>query len=69
MNNATKFRVIGISNNIAMLERLGGGFQAFADDATYIGKIGDVVEIREKDYTPEGDLAAFQEMSDRYDKE
>ena len=69
MKNSTKFNVIGISNNIAKLQRVGGGFLALADGAEYIGKVGDVVEVLEKDYTPEGDLSGYQAMSDRYDAE
>jgi len=69
MKNTTKFNVIGISNNIAKLQRPGGGWMAFADGAEYIGKVGDVVELLEKDYTPEGDLAGYQKMSDLYDAE
>ena len=61
------FTVIGISNNIAKLQRVGGGFLALADGAEFIGKVGDVVEVLEKDYTPEGDLSGYQAMSDRYD--
>ena len=64
--NKTKFKIIGVSNNIAYLQRLGGGFRAFADDANYIGNVGEVVEVLEKDYTPEGDLSGYQAMSDRY---
>jgi hypothetical protein len=67
MSNSTKFKVVGISNNIAKLQRVGGGFTALADDANYIGKVGDIVEVLEKDYTPEGDLSGYQAMSDRYD--
>jgi len=67
--NKTKFKIIGISNNIAKLQRLGGGFMALADDANYIGNVGDIVEVLEKDYTPEGDLSGYQAMHDRYDGE
>ena len=69
MKNSTKFNVIGISNNIAKLQRVGGGFYALAEGAEYIGKVGDVVEVLEKDYTPEGDLAGYQALSDKYDAE
>ena len=69
MKNSTKFNVIGISNNIAKLQRLGGGFLALSDGAEYIRKVGDVVEVLEKDYTPEGDLSGYQAMSDLYDAE
>ena len=68
MKNSTKFTVVGISNNIAKLQKL-GGWMALADGAEYIGKVGDVVEVLEKDYTPEGDLSGYQAMSDRYDAE
>jgi len=37
--------------------------------AVALGKVGDVVEVLEKDYTPEGDLAGYQAMNDRYDAE
>ena len=67
MKNSTKFNVIGISNNIAKLQRVGGGFLALADGSEYIGKVGHVVEVLEKDYTPEGDLSGYQAMSDIYD--
>lgn len=66
MKNTTKFKVIGIHNNIAHLERTGGGWWALADGAEYIGKVGDIVELRDKDYTPEGDLSGYQAMWDRY---
>jgi len=69
MKNSTKFTVVGISNNIAKLQKLGGGWMALADGAEYIGKVGDVVEVLEKDYTPEGDLSGYQKMSDLYDAE
>jgi len=69
MKNSTKFNVIGISNNIAKLQRVGGGFLALADGAEDIGKVGDVVEVLEKDYTPEGNLSGYQAMSDLYDAE
>lgn len=69
MKNSTKFNVIGISNNIAKLQRVGGGFLALADGAEYIGKVGEVVEVLEKDYTAEGDLAGYQALSDLYDAE
>lgn len=66
MKNSTKFTVIGVSNGIAYLRKVGGGFTAFADGAEYIGVAGDVVEVAEKDYTPHGDASAYQAMSDRY---
>ena len=69
MKNSTKFTVVGISNNIAKLQKLGGGWMALAAGAEYIGKVDDVVEVLEKDYTPEGDLSGYQSMSDRYDAE
>ena len=64
--NSTKFKIIGISNGIAYLRTINDSFKAFADDAKYIGNVGETVEVLEKDYTPEGNLAAYQEMSDRY---
>jgi hypothetical protein len=67
MTNSTKFKIVGINNSIAKLEKVGGGFCAYADDAQYIGSVGETVEVLEKDYTPEGDLGAYQTLSDRYD--
>jgi hypothetical protein len=69
MKNSTQFKIVGISNNIAKLQRVGGGFYAFAEDAQDIGAVGEVVEVLEKDYTPEGDLSGYQAMADRYDAE
>jgi len=67
MKNSTTFVIIGISNNIAKLRKLGGGWLAMAEGAKYIGKVGETVEVLEKDYTPAGDLAAYQALSDLYD--
>lgn len=64
--NTTKFKVIGISNGIAQLERVGGGFLALAEGAKYIGSVGDVVDVPEKDYVPEGNLSAYQALWDAY---
>ena len=69
MKNSTTFKIVGISNNIAKLQKIGGGFMALAEDAQYIGKVGEVVEVLEKDYTPEGDLSGYQALSDLYDAE
>jgi hypothetical protein len=66
MSNSTKFKVIGISKNIAKLQRV-DGFLALAEDAIYIGAVGATVEVLEKDYVPEGDLGAYQMLSDKYD--
>ena len=68
MKSSTKFNVIGIRGRLAKLQRVGGGFLAIADLAEYIGKVGDIVDVLEKDYTPEGDLSGYQAMSDLYDE-
>lgn len=60
------FKIIGTSNGIAYLKSSNGSFKAFADGVEYIGVTGDRVELLEKDYVPEGDLAEFQKMSDAY---
>jgi hypothetical protein len=69
MSNSTKFKIIGVNNNIAKLQRVGGGFMALAEDAQYIGKVGELVEVLEKDYKPEGDLSGYQALNDKYDAE
>ena len=69
MKNSEKFKVIGIRNNIARLQRVGCAYFAMADGAEYIGHVGDVVELLEKDFTPEGDLSGYQRMCDMYDAE
>lgn len=69
MKNSTKFKIVGISNNIAKLRVIGGGAFALAEDAKYIGKVGEVVEVLEKNYTSECDLAGYQALADLYDAE
>lgn len=44
MKNSTAFKIIGISNGIAYLQKLGGGFKAFAE-SQYLGQIGSTVEV------------------------
>jgi len=66
--NTTKFKIVGIRNGIASLEKVGGGFSAYAD-SEWLGDVGSVVELEDKDYIPEGDLSAYSAMGFKYDEE
>lgn len=61
-----KLKIVGISNGVAKLERIGGGFGAMADCVEgWI--VGDIVDVHEKDLTTQGELSAYRVMEERYD--
>jgi len=69
MKNIEKFtfKIVGIENNIACLRSIKGHL-AMAEDANHIGKVGDIVELSEKDCVFEGQLVEYQRMWDKYDE-
>jgi len=70
MKNTEKFtfKIVGIENNIACLRAKNTGCLAMAENANHIGKVGDIVELSEKDCVFEGQPVEYQGMWDKYDE-
>jgi len=70
MKNIEKFtaKIVGIENNIACLRAKNTGCLAMAENANHIGKVGDIVELSEKDCVFEGQPVEYQRMWDKYDE-